>query len=176
MHGEVGIWGGLKERLQVGWGDVRRSCTQCVGTMSQPHTCLWYHSRGTSPEPVPALLAVALCSSQVLLQPPLLTQCGLSTPHQCCAPPKRGLLLHGDQELQPHTCRAPAELCGAGRNPQPTPWQASLAHPACQGILRDPGSIPVPPAPSAFLRPHTLPASCLPGASSRPESPRGLCR
>lgn len=141
---------------------MRRSCTQCVGTMSQPHTCLWYHGRGTSPEAVPALLAVAPRPSKVLLQPPLLVQCGLSTPHRCCASPKVGVLLQGDQELQPHTRGPTAELCGAGRNPPPTPgrhhWHTLPAR-ASSGI------------PAASRCHHHLPHSC-----ARTPSPRPVCR
>lgn len=52
------------------------------------------------------------------------------------------------------------------------PWAASLGTP-CPARTPQGSSWHHPALPSAFLRPHTLPTSCLPGASPRPESPRG---
>lgn len=145
-----------------GCGDVRRGCTGCVGTMSRPHTCLWYHGRGTSPEPVPALFAVAPRPSQALLQPLLLAQCGVRAPHQRCAPPKWGCSFRGagSCSLSP-AARLPSSVVQRGPR-SPRLGRHPQAHPACRGTS---GIL------AASRCHHRLPHSC-----ARTPSPRPVCR
>lgn len=131
---------------------------------SHSPTRLRYHRRrGTSSEPVPALLAAASCPSQVLLWPPLLTQCGARPPLRCFS--------MGEQELQPRPRSPAVELCGAGRTPQPISGQASLGTPCMpghpQGSWQHPGATTGFRIPAAARPPRVLFA----GASPRPESP-----